>query len=89
MANAQPNGMAPTIRATVGRDALIPPDLRRRMVPRNGQDRSLQMGQGARPTGKTTVPTAPQTYVGDDACIVPGTLRGANVRGRDKSRPYE
>ena len=45
------------------------------MVPRNGQDRSLQMGQGARPTGKTTVPMAPQTYVGDDACIVPGTLR--------------
>ena len=48
MANAQPNGMAPTIRATVGRDALIPPDPaaahgpaeRSRPFPTNGAGRA-------------------------------------------------
>ena len=32
---------------------------------------------------------APQTYVGDDACIVPGTLLHRKVPGRDKSLPYK
>ena len=32
---------------------------------------------------------APQTYVGDDACIVPRTLLHRKVPGRDKSRPYK
>ena len=30
-----------------------------------------------------------QTSVGDDACIVPRTLRHRKVPGRDKSRPYD
>ena len=32
---------------------------------------------------------APQTHVGDDACIVPGTLLHRKVPGRDKSLPYK
>ena len=32
---------------------------------------------------------APQTHVGDDACIVPHTPRHRKHPGRDKSRPYK
>ena len=32
---------------------------------------------------------APQTHVGDDACIVPHTPRHRKRPGRDKSRPYK
>ena len=32
---------------------------------------------------------APQTHVGDDARIVPGTLLHRKVLGRDKSLPYK
>ena len=41
-----------------------------------------------RPTGNRNL-VAPQTHVGDDACIVPGTLLHRKVPGRDKSLPYK
>ena len=36
----------------------------------------------------TTNPMMPQTSVGDDACIVPGTLRRRKVCGRAMALPY-
>ena len=81
--------MAPSTRAAVGRDALIPPHPAPPQPPRADME-SAPTTNGGRAANRETANLAlHQTPVGDDACIVPGTLRRANAQGRDKSRPYE
>ena len=61
---------------------------RRRKPPRADME-SAPTTNGGRAANRETANLAiHQTPVGDDACIVPGTLRRANARGRNKSRPY-
>ena len=60
-------------------------------------NRQCAAGVNARPTERGKCggqpgnrgPALQQTSVGDDACIVPGTLLHRKVPGRDKSRPYK
>ena len=80
--------MAPTIRATVGRDALILPDLRRSEHPRADMESAPTNGGEARSNRETAVTAAMETPCRGRFNIGP-VCGGANVRGRDQSRPYE
>ena len=83
-------GTAVTTRATVGRDALIPPDPTAAQTPAGGYGiRPYGRRRMPRPNPGNRGPALQQTPVGDDARIVPRTLRHRKVPGRDKSRPYD
>ena len=79
IARSDQTGTAVTTRAFVGRDALIPPHPRGGANAR-GRDKSRPYDRRKARTqpgnGNLAVPQAP---VGDDACIVPGTLRRRKV----------
>ena len=72
-------GLVLTIRADVGRDALIPPDLPLAQTPRADMESAPTTGGGHRGQPGNYGLATPQTPVGDDACIVPGTMRRRKV----------
>ena len=72
----EPTGMAPPIRAAVGRDALIPPHPAPPRTPAGGYGIRPYTTNGGRAANRETANSAlHQTPVGDDARIVPGTPR--------------
>ena len=90
MANARPTGAASITRATVGRDALIPPDLAAAGTPAGGYGiRPYGQRQNAAANRETTNPAIPQTNVGDDACIVPETPRRRKVPREGHGPPLQ
>ena len=68
-------GLVVTIRADVGRDALIPPGLPPPRTPRADMESAPTTGGGHRGQPGNYGLATPQTSVGDDACIVPGAMR--------------
>ena len=85
-ASARPNGMAPPTRATVGRDALIPPHPAAAQTPAGGMNPApTDRGNPA----ANRKPRVAATHVGDDARIVPGTPRYRRGRGRVMTLPYK
>ena len=82
-ANARPNGMAPRTRATVGRDALIPPHPAAAQTPAGGMNPApTDRGNPAanrKPRGGAN-PCRGRFHIGP-ACV------GAGARGRDACRP--
>ena len=90
MADARPTSAASTTRATVGRDALIPPDLAAAGTPAGGYGiRPYGQRQNAAANRETTNPAIPQTNVGDDACIVPETPRRRKVPREGHGPPLQ
>ena len=80
MANvADRTGTPAAIRADVGRDALIPPGLPPPRTPRADMESAPTTGGGHRGQPGNYGLATPQTPVGDDACIVPGTMRRRKV----------
>ena len=80
-------GRKPCVAAThVGDDArIVPGTTRYRKVPREGHDPPLQTPANARSNRRDMSLGA---AVGRDALIPPDPRGGANVCGRDESRPY-
>ena len=71
----RPTGMTTATRATVGRDASSRRTLRWRKVPRADKESRPYDRRRVRGRPGKCQPHAAATPVGDDACIVPGTLR--------------
>ena len=72
-------GLVLTIRADVGRDALIPPGLPLAQKSRADMESAPTTGGKHRGQPGNYGLAAPQTPVGDDACIGPGTPRRRKV----------
>ena len=85
----RPNRTGATTQASVGRDALIPPHPAAAQTPAGGINPAPTVNGRVHDQPGNRGLVAPQTHVGDDACIVPGTLLHRKVPGRDKSLPYK
>ena len=85
-ANARPNGMAPPTRATVGRDALIPPHPAAAQTPAGGMN-PAPTDRGNPAANRN--PRVAATHVGDDARIVPGTPRYRKVPREGHDPPLQ
>ena len=83
-------GLVLTIRADVGRDALIPPDLLPAQTPRADMESAPTTGGEHRGQPGNYGLATPQTPVGGRYLHRPAHPGAATrFRGRDKSRPYE
>ena len=85
---AKPDGRK-TTRASVGRDALIPPDPAAAQTPRADMESAPTDDGEYRGQPGNRDPAASQTSVGDDACIVPGTPRWRKVSREGHGPPLQ